>query len=128
MVQEIKGSQGESLFNAKNPPLGTVINYIFNDTLKTKKSLRQEEEKKKIKSNEDVEYPSIKQLKIEDREEKPYLIFTIYDESGKEIRKIVESAKIGLNSVIWNFRLTPQSNISLKSSKPEDIAKQIMVL
>ena len=43
-----KGSQGESLFNAKNPPLGTVINYIFNDTLKTKKSLRQEEEKKKL--------------------------------------------------------------------------------
>ena len=33
-----KGSQGESLFNAKNPPLGTVINYIFNDTLKTKKA------------------------------------------------------------------------------------------
>ena len=113
-----KGSQGESLFNAKNPPLGTVINYIFNDTLKTKKSLRQEEEKKKIKSNEDVNYPSIKQLKIEDREEKPYLIFTIYDESGKEIRKIVESAKVGFNSVIWNFRLTPQSNISLKSSNP----------
>ena len=36
----------------------------------------------------------------------------------KKLRKIVESAKVGFNSVIWNFRLTPQSNISLKSSKP----------
>ena len=31
---------------------------------------------------------------------------------------MVESAKIGLNELVWNFRLTPQSNISLKTSLP----------
>jgi photosystem II stability/assembly factor-like uncharacterized protein len=32
-----KGSQGESLYNAKNPPLGAVITYYLNDTLRTNK-------------------------------------------------------------------------------------------
>tara|TARA_B110000879_G_scaffold144722_1_gene187981 strand:- start:217 stop:942 length:726 start_codon:yes stop_codon:yes gene_type:complete len=31
---------------------------------------------------------------------------------------MIESPKIGLNQLVWNFRLTPQSNISLKNSKP----------
>ena len=34
-----KGSQGESYFTAKNPPLGAVIKYFFNDTLKTQKQI-----------------------------------------------------------------------------------------
>ena len=113
-----KGSQGESHYTAKNPPLGVVIKYFFNDTLKTQKQIRQEQEKKKIKSNENIKYPSLDELKIEDKETKPYLLFTIYDTDGNEIRKMVESAKIGLNELVWNFRLTPQSNISLKTSLP----------
>ena len=113
-----KGSQGESYFTAENPPIGAVINYIFNDTLKTKKEIRQSNEKKKIKSQLDIQYPSINELKEEDNEEKPYLIFTIFDDNNTEIRKIIETPKIGFNSVVWNFRLTPQNNISLKSSSP----------
>ena len=111
-------TKGESYFTASNPPLGSIIRYFFNDTLKTQKKIRQEIEKKKIKSNLDVIYPKLGNLIIEDNEEKPYLIFTIFDENGLEIRKMIESPKIGLNQLVWNFRLTPQSNISLKISKP----------
>ena len=78
-----KGSQGESYFTAKNPPVGAVIKYFFNDTLKTKMQIRQALEKKKIKSKEDIEYPTFQQLKQEDKEEKPYLLFTIYDSGGR---------------------------------------------
>lgn len=113
-----KGSQGESYFTAKNPPVGAVIKYFFNDTLKTQKQIRQALEKKKIKSKEDIEYPTLQQLKLEDKEEKPYLLFTIYDSEGNEIRKMIESPKLGLNELVWNFRLTPQTNISLKTSQP----------
>ena len=113
-----KGSQGESHYTSKNPPLGAVISYYFNDTLKTSKQIRQKSEKSKIKNNQDVVYPSIEQLRKEDREQKPYLLFTIYDNDGKEIRKILEKPKLGVNRVVWNFRLTPQSNIKLKSSEP----------
>ena len=113
-----KGSQGESLYNAENPPLGTVITYYLNDTLRTKKQIRRIAEKTKIKNNQDVEYPSLENLREEDREEKPYLLFTIYDRNENEIRKMIEKPKLGVNRVVWDFRLTPQSNITLKSSEP----------
>ena len=43
-----KGSQGESHYTAKNPPIGAVINYIFNDSLKTQKEIRQSNEKRRL--------------------------------------------------------------------------------
>jgi photosystem II stability/assembly factor-like uncharacterized protein len=113
-----KGSQGASLYTAKNPPIGAVFNYILNDSLKTQKEIRQETEKKQFKAGEEITYPSIEQLKVEDNEEKPYLIFTILDEKSNELRKINKKPTTGLNSLVWNFRLTPQKNISLKSSMP----------
>lgn len=113
-----KGSQGEAHYTADNPPLGTVITYFFNDTLKTSKEIRQKMEKKKIKNGEDVDYPKIELLREEDRENKPYLLFTIYDEDGEEIRKMIESPKLGVNRIVWDFRLTAQSNIQLKTSSP----------
>ena len=95
-----------------------MINYIFNDTLKTKKEIRQSNEKKKIKSQLDIQYPSIKELKEEDNEEKPYYLILLY--LMIIIRKLEKllKPKIGFNNVVWNFRLTPQNNISLKSSSP----------
>ncbi len=113
-----KGSQGESFYTAKNPPLGAVITYFFNDTLNTSKDLRRKAEKRLIKEGEDVEYPTLNQLRAEDRQEKPYLIFTIYDEKGNEIRKMVEKPSLGVNRIVWDFRMTPQSNIKLKTSQP----------
>ena len=113
-----KGSQGESHYTAKNPPLGAVITYFLNDTLKTNKQNRRKAEKQLIKKNEDVKYPTLEELRAEDREEKPYLIFTIYDKDGNEVRKMVERPSLGLNRIVWDFRMTPQSNIKLKSSQP----------
>ncbi len=55
---------------------------------------------------------------MEDREGKPYLLFTIYDASGNEVRKMIEKPSLGVNRLVWDFRLTPQSNIQLKSSEP----------
>jgi photosystem II stability/assembly factor-like uncharacterized protein len=113
-----KGSQGESMYNAKNPPLGAVFTYYFKDTLRTSKSTRQKQENIKIKNNEDVSYPSLDALRNEDREESPFLLFTIYNDDGNEIRKLVEKPKLGVNRLVWNFRHTSQSNIQLKSSEP----------
>ena len=65
-----KGSQGESFYNAENPPLGAVFTYLLNDTLKTIKEKRQEMEKKLIKEGKPVPYPSFKLMREEDQEEK----------------------------------------------------------
>ena len=53
--------------------------------------------KRKIKSQLDIQYPSIKELKEEDNET---LIFTIFDDNNTEIRKIIETPKIGLKNVV----------------------------
>ena len=95
-----------------------MITYFFNDTLKTAKQIRQKQEASKIKKGEDVAYPSIEDLKKEDREEKPYLLFTIYNEAGDEIRKMIENPSLGLHRIVWDFRMSPRSAIELKSSKP----------
>ncbi|MBG16088.1 MAG: glycosyl hydrolase [Crocinitomicaceae bacterium] len=113
-----KGSQGESHYTAKNPPLGAVITYFFNDTLQTSKELRQKAEAKLIKKGEDVPYPSLETLRKEDREEKPYLLFTIYNEAGDEIRKMIQNPTLGLQRIVWDFRMSPRSAIELKSSEP----------
>ena len=113
-----KGSQGESHFTTPNPPLGAVITYYFNDTLKTSKEIRQKKEAKLIEDDKDVPYPTIEELKKEDREKKPYLLFTIYDNNGKEIRKMIESPNLGVNRIVWDFRHTANNPIKLNSSKP----------
>jgi len=113
-----KSSQGESLYTASNPPLGAVITYYFNDTLKTAKSIRQQKEAKLIKAGKDIDYPSLDALRKEDREEKPYLLFTIYDDQGDEIRKMIQKPSLGMQRIVWDFRMTPKSSIQLKSAKP----------
>ncbi|MBL4653342.1 MAG: hypothetical protein JKY53_10845 [Flavobacteriales bacterium] len=109
-----KSSQGESFYTAKNPPLGVVITYMLNDTLKTAKSIRQANEKKLIKDNKGVTYPSYANFKNEDSEEKPYLIFTITDKKGNVIRKLRSEPKNGINRMVWDFRLTSTAPIRLK--------------
>ena len=83
-----KGSQGANLFTTPNPEIGAVFSVLINDTTKTTKEIRQEKESKLIKDGKDVAYPTYEALKIEDNEEKPYLIYTIMDSKGTPVQKI----------------------------------------
>ena len=113
-----KGSQGESYYTADNPPIGAVFSYLFNDTLRSNKEIRQKKEEKLIENGDDVEYPTLEALRTEDREEDPYLLFTIYDENGNELRKLIEKPNLGINRIVWDFRLAAQTSIQLNVSKP----------
>ncbi|MBD79442.1 MAG: glycosyl hydrolase [Crocinitomicaceae bacterium] len=116
-----KSFQGESYFNTQNPPVGAVFTYYLKEAPKTLKKMRQEKEKELIKNNSTVPYPSFEEIRAEDKEEKPYLIFTISDKSGKVVRKLKSSPKSGLNRITWDLRFEPQSPVSLKSKKPKNI-------
>jgi len=109
-----KSSQGESHYTAENPPIGVVITYLLNDTLKTAKENRRSAEAKLIKDNKDVVYPTYAEFSNEDNEEKPYLIFTITDEKGNVVRKMRSAPKNGVNRIVWDFRLTSTTPIRLK--------------
>lgn len=105
---------GASFYSAPNPEVGAVFTYYLKDEFKTLKDLRRDEEKKKQKNKEDIKYPSYETLKAEQEESESYLLFTITDEAGNVIRKIKADATKGVNRIVWNFRYTPPTPISLE--------------
>jgi photosystem II stability/assembly factor-like uncharacterized protein/exonuclease VII small subunit len=113
-----KGSQGENHFTAPNPPVGAVFTYYLNEEMKTLSEERKANEAKLIDKKLDVAYPTEEELRAEDNEQEPYLLFTVYNEAGEEIRKIREKPSQGVNRVVWDFRHTPRSALRLKERSP----------
>ena len=116
-----KTFQGESYFTTPNPEIGAVITYYVKDKLKTLKEERVEREKELIKNKQNVPYPSAEEMRAEDNEEKPYLLFTISDAEGKVVRKIKRNVSTGLSRFTWDLRYDSQSPVSLKEKKPRSI-------
>jgi photosystem II stability/assembly factor-like uncharacterized protein len=110
------GFQGASFYSAPNPEVGAIFTYYLKNEFKTLKDLRRDDEKKKQKNKEDIKYPSYETLKAEQEEPEAYLLFTITDDKGNTIRKIKTEAKKGVNRIVWNFRYTPFTPISLEPS------------
>ncbi|HKL39475.1 MAG TPA: hypothetical protein VJ894_02295 [Cryomorphaceae bacterium] len=112
-----KGSQGEMHFTANNPAFGATISYYLGEEIKTRKATRQEEEKELRKGEMDEVYPTLDELRMEDREEDPYLLFVIKDSEGENVRKIRQSADKGMHRFNWNLRHTTTSPIKLKEKE-----------
>jgi photosystem II stability/assembly factor-like uncharacterized protein len=96
-------NQGSTYFKAANPPYGTTVTYYVKDVPKTAKEIRHEKEKTLFEKGDVIPQPSTEDLLAEDKEIKPYLIFTIEDEAGNVVRKIFKSASKGIGRVTWNF-------------------------
>lgn len=96
-------NQGSMYYLAKNPPMGATISYYVDTVPRTDKEMRKEKEKKLFEKGEYIPQPSARDLSIEAREIKPYLIFTITDEEGTVIRRLYKNASRGVNRVTWNF-------------------------
>ena len=111
-----KGSQGESLFTASNPPVAAVFTYYLKESLTTLKQKRQKAEAAQVKKKEAVYYPKMEDIRAEDDEEKPYLLFTVSDEDGKVVRRIKTAATKGVKRVNWDFRYPSTAPVSLRAS------------
>ena len=103
-----KGFQGASYYAAKNPPFGAVFTYYLKDKLTTRKERRLEAEKK-----DDWEYPSLDELREEDRERKPTVFLTIHSDDGQAIRRITGSRKKGMHRLTWDLRYPSMAPIEL---------------
>ncbi|VAX29418.1 hypothetical protein MNBD_IGNAVI01-539, partial [hydrothermal vent metagenome] len=66
---------------------------------------------------EKIPQPSYEELTIEKREIKPHLIFTITDESGNFIRKIIKQASKGIQRVTWDLKDQGTAPVTLKDNK-----------
>jgi photosystem II stability/assembly factor-like uncharacterized protein len=116
-----KGFLGESLYQAENPQVGTVFTYYFKEDLKSRKETRQEAEKKLAKDGKDVNYPAYESLIAEEKEESPYLLFTIRNEKGDIIRKLKAGAKKGVNRIVWDFRYPTPSPVKLNAASNDNV-------
>ena len=106
-----KNFQGESFFTADNPPYGTTFTYYLKDALKTRKEKRQEAEKEAIKKGAAPAWPSMSELRAEDEEEAPAIIFTITDSGGRVVRKLSGPLTAGMQRVSWDLRY-PAPNLA----------------
>jgi len=121
-----KTFQGESYFTAPNPPFGAVFTYYLKDDLRSRRKQRQEAESKidQTKSNEPKAtqpppYPTLDQLRAEDRELEPSVVMIVADEEGNVVRRVSGPAKAGFHRVAWDLRYPPPSPIELKEPEPD---------
>ena len=110
-----KSFQGESYYTAENPPIAATFTYYLKESLQTMKQIRQKKEKELAKEGEAIPYPSFEDMRAEDNEESPYLLFTITDEDGQIVTRMKTSATKGLKRLHWDFRYPSTSPVSLRS-------------
>ena len=104
-----KGFRGERYYTAPNPDFGLTFYYYYSDAPSTIKEERKKEESKIKKENGDVFYPSPEEIRAEDREESPFLYFTITDSEGNFVRRMKAAASEGVQKVTWDYRYTDWS-------------------
>jgi photosystem II stability/assembly factor-like uncharacterized protein len=104
---------GHNYFSASNPPVGAVFTYFIKEKPKTRREVRQEMEKEKIKKGEPVSYPTYEELTAEQNEEAPYLLFTIKDQRGAVIRQLRAGIQAGVQRIVWDGRYPFLQPVSL---------------
>ncbi len=93
---------GSMPFVAENPPYGAVFTYYLPEVPETRKEARRKKEKESA-GKSPLYQPSPKELYDEQEEEPPYLLFTVSDADGNEIRKIPAKAVKGVHRIAWDL-------------------------
>ncbi|MGE5343089.1 MAG: WD40/YVTN/BNR-like repeat-containing protein [Candidatus Omnitrophota bacterium] len=115
--------QGQTLFRAPNPEYGATFTYYMKEPLKTLKEKRRDQEKKANEKGISIQYPTADQLRAEDEETAPYLLFTITHADGQVVRQIKTEPAVGLNRITWDLtypRLKPAADSKPRSADEED--------
>lgn len=104
-----KAHLGDMLYTGENPPMGAGIYYQVRQVPQTKRQKRQAEERQAESSGGKINYPTLEELRAEEEEQAPQLIFTITDSMGAAVRRIVAPAGMGLRRLDWDLRMNPAS-------------------
>lgn len=108
-----KGHLGSDYYATPNPQAGAVITYYVKDVPKTAKQKRQEKEEKMISDKQTkIPYPVIDSLRVEDSQQKPYILFTFTDDKGDIITHVKKSASKGLQRMTWDLRYAPNDPVN----------------
>jgi photosystem II stability/assembly factor-like uncharacterized protein len=104
-----KYGQGSSFYESENPAFGATFTYYLKEVPKTLKQERHEREKELFGKREPIPQPTREELRREEEEKEPELIFTIYNETGDEVRKLGQKPSGGINRITWDLRY-PSTN------------------
>jgi photosystem II stability/assembly factor-like uncharacterized protein/uncharacterized coiled-coil protein SlyX len=110
-----KSFQGDSYYMGENLGSVAMFTYYLKDDIKSLEDQRKDREKEAKKEGKDNRYPNYEQLKKEEFEEKPQLIFEIKDKNVRVIRNLITSPSKGLNRVQWDLRYASKNPINLSS-------------
>ena len=116
-----KYGQGSNFFTSKNPDFGATFTYYLKEVPKTLKAERHEKEKELFKNKQPIPQPIRDQLRLEEAEEAPYLVFAIRDASGEGIRKLYKKASKGMNRINWDLRYSSTNPVRAVSQEPEKL-------
>jgi hypothetical protein len=137
------GSFGATYFEAENPPYGAVFTYYIKDKFKTKKEIRQQQEKadqgssakaedgaaKSAKKDQNekssspaLKYPTMDELRAEAEEQAPSVYLVISDASGAPVRRVTATNDGGINRAAWDLRYPP-AEVHTPSPEEADFAE-----
>jgi photosystem II stability/assembly factor-like uncharacterized protein len=111
-----KSGQGSNFYTSKNPDFGAEFTYFLKEVPKTLKAERQEKEKQLFEQKKPIPQPTREELRMEESEEDPYLVFVIRDGSGAGIRKLYTRASKGINRIAWDLRYSSTNPVSASAS------------
>ncbi len=111
-------NQGSMYFKAKNPEYGAAIYYYVKEVPESLKSIRQKKEKELFEKGEKIPQPTFEELQAEEKEIKPYLVFTITDESNNVVKQLYKQASKGMNKVNWNYTYAGLSPVTASKFDP----------
>lgn len=109
-----KGSNGDNFWHAENPPYGAVFTYVLRDGLSSLAKARRKDEIKTEQKGGDTPYPSWDELRAEDREDKPAILFEVADMDGNIVRRFEAPSGKGLHRVSWDLRYDAPDPTRLK--------------
>ena len=112
-----KYGQGEALYHAPNPDFGAVITYFLKEKPQTLQEIRREKEKDLFKEKKPIPQLTREDLRKEEEEVPPYLIFTIRDTEGNIVRKINKNPSEGINRINWDLRYDNPFPVRVKDNK-----------
>jgi len=115
--------QGNNYFRAKNPEFGAEFTYYLKEAPKTLKEIRHEAEGKLFEKGDKIPMPSSDDLRKENNEIAPYLLFTVKDASGKVVRKLTQAPAKGVNRITWDLNHPDWSPAKVKDDKFDPVAK-----
>ena len=99
-----QGFQGNDFFTASNPDYGAVFTYFNGDEFTTAEKQRTDAEAEAKKEGRPVKIPSVDELKAEELEISPQLVFTIRDQSDNLVQTLTAPFSKGMNRIGWNLR------------------------